>query len=209
MNSVSHNSAILRDALEQDDHSDEPKTILEIGVSIKRSASTMDLASVSSAGHLVTLPSASAAKHSLHYATGEMSPPSPHHHQIHAPHPHHPGFPTHHLHHQHQQHLNHHPIASHHSNPSPPYSLTMLHRPLHWPDSGPEMLVPSAFPQAYNSDVNYGVGGGNNLLIVDSRHQDLTKTSRSANANWKDRAIQIEKGNDMLVKVWLWIIQIS
>lgn len=187
-------SAILREALiVQDEANDEPKTLLEIGVAVKRPITTRTTI-------ITPTPIISHSQHLLHHLTSAPAPPATsssnlqHHlssqftpiHQVHRP----IG--------QHHQHQHHH----------------------HWNDSSNEMVSPIAFPlHRYSSPHTIGHlhnNNGSNNINNGNVHEALAghvnpndvhmhipnnsagmvehKNSRMANASWKDRAIQIERG---------------
>lgn len=191
MNGVSCNSAILRDALEQQD-SDEPKTILEIGVSIKRSPSSLQLVPLPLT-ETTTPPAIITRSHSLVGAQSIFSrthlPPhglpiptsTLHHHLLnhHLPPPQLPSLPYNH------QHL-------HHSNNFTP----IHHRPHQWTEPNEMTTLPhsSSFHHTYSSSGSIGP------LSAEAHPTQHTtqleqKNGRTSNATWKDRAIQIERGN--------------
>lgn len=177
-------SAILRDALGHDEPSDEPKTLLEIGVAVKRPLTTRTT--------IITPTPIIHSQHLLHHLTSAPAPPATS-----------------------SSHLQHHlssqftPIHQH-------------HRPAHHPWSHPiDMVTPPAYPLHSSYPPHHNPGGEHNGnshghsmggLVANndqpsSQHGDPNryptdsagsvehKITRVANATWKDRAIQIERGD--------------
>lgn len=164
-------SAILREALEQDD-TDEPKTLLEIGVAVKRPISTRPT--------LVAPTPISHSQHLLHHLTSAPAPPA---------------TSSSHL----QHHLSSQFTPIHHHRPSI-YSTTV--HP--WNDAI-EMVAPPAYPLHAYQPHNLAISSISNASNGQSSSGDGCrygpssglaehKITRTANTSWKDRAIQIERG---------------
>ena len=184
-------SAILRDALEHDSNdTDEPKTILEIGVSNKASTrssvqpSIAQLAKSHNTSSITTLIASNGAK--IVQNTVVIHNPSTPHHQL-----------SHHIHHHHG-----HPSQQHHYI-SGNNGGGIHHRP--WPPE-PE-LVPPPYQMGYQNSVisnnnnnngpsngNPSGGGGAATATTTPLHKNEHKVVRVANETWKERSIQHERG---------------
>lgn len=149
--SVTSNSVILREALENDDQdTDEPKTILEIGIS-KPSISLSSPPSLSSSTTTTTTINNSIATHIHHHTQyyHPLLPPPP-------PPPPPPPLP---------------------SPPIMPIATSVLHRPAphHWLTVPPPDTIGPPYSPVFTEIPEHN-------------------TIRAPNANWKERAKQIERG---------------
>lgn len=196
-------SAILREALVQDETTEEPKTLLEIGVPVKRPITTRTTI-------ITPTPIISHSQHLLHHLTSAPAPPTSasshlqHHlssqftpiHQVHRPtsfHPHHPwnesttelvsppAYPLH-------SYPTSHSIVHHHSNRSNNNNNGSHLMPSH----GHEILA----SQVNHNDGHRYAGTG----------EVENKIARMSNTSWKDRAIQIERGNVCCVKKFVFCV---
>lgn len=190
-------SAILREALVQDEPAEEPKTLLEIGVAVKRPITTRTTI-------ITPTPIISHSQHLLHHLTSAPAPPATS-----------------------SSHLQHHlssqftPIHQVHR----PTGLHPHHHQHHWSESSAtssELVSAQGYPMHSSYPTNHLMGQNNGSTIINGNHPMSSrvhheamagsgqathsdrygssgvmvehKTTRLSNTSWKDRAIQIERG---------------
>lgn len=185
-------SAILREALVQDETTEEPKTLLEIGVAVKRPITTRTTI-------ITPTPIISHSQHLLHHLTSAPAPPATS-----------------------SSHLQHH-LSSQFTPIHQLHRPTSHHPHHHWNENVSEILSPPAYPlHSYSASHSSSLAhhhshgsnntNGSNNSVTGQVHDTMSgqvngevnrygstsvgenKITRLANASWKDRAIQIERG---------------